>query len=187
MLRRIGLPKRVKIRSIGVLGMWYWVLAVMFLVRDREEFAWGNWSANELLEAENGVDEEELDSGPEIILGASWLTISVAAADDTANQAAIAIGAPRDSMSVETSADGLRIVAVKLRRGAMHQTVMEYVRNCTPYFDCPFLRRNGSMIQGYEDGKPYFCSVHRIPQYVISRWRLAAVGNGSYPRLEKSG
>ena len=41
----------------------------------------------------------------------------MAAADDTANQAAIAIGAPRDPMSVETSADGLRIVAVKFRRG----------------------------------------------------------------------
>lgn len=110
----------------------------------------------------------------------------MAAADDTANQAAIAIGAPRDSMSVETSADGLRIVAVELRWGAMHQTLMGYVRNCTPYFDRPFLKRKGLMIQGYKDGEPYFCSVHRISKYVISRWRLAAVGNGSYPRLEKS-
>ena len=89
------------------------MLAVMFSVRDGEEFALGSWSARELLEADHDVDGEKFDLGPEIILFASWLTISVAAADDAASQAAIAIGAPRDAMSVETSVDGLRIVAVK--------------------------------------------------------------------------
>ena len=89
------------------------MLAVMFSVRDREEFALGNRSAKELLEADNGVDEEKFDVGPEIILFASWVTISLAAANDTASQAAIAIRAPGDPMSVETSADSLRIVAVK--------------------------------------------------------------------------
>ena len=89
------------------------MLAVMFSVGDKEDFALCNRSEKELLEADHGVDEEKFDVGPEIILFASWLTISVAAADDTASQAAIAIGAPRDAISVETSADGLRIVAMK--------------------------------------------------------------------------
>ena len=102
--------------------MWNWTLAVKLLsVGDSDSFSGGNRSTEGLLpETGDGVVDLGLRGKAGTL--APWMTISlVATTDDTANRNAIAIGALEDSISIETSADSLRIVALGLGLGVSFQ------------------------------------------------------------------
>ena len=90
-----GRPRNVMSRSIGESGMWNWTLRVKFPMSESELLVSG---------APRG------DAG----ILAPWL---LAAPNDTARRAAVTTGALKNCMSMNVSANGIRIVALALQLG----------------------------------------------------------------------
>lgn len=88
------------------------MMAVRLVRGDREKFAGASCSPLDLLEPEDGDEGFGICPDGNARIPASWSTVKLADANDTMSPTAIAIVALGDLTSIETSADGLCIVAL---------------------------------------------------------------------------